>query len=548
MQYTRKKIMHSRFPFTVIFVFLVVSSILFRFANLNWDHGNRIHPDEALIINGAMNVRFFSNLDTGFHDYNGLSVYALRAASQTISALTHNQSYVQTAEKMTVVGRYVSASISTISVILVYILALQFFSVPTALIAATLIAFSPLSIQLAHFYTTDSLLVALFVSLLLSITMYVRNHTMWNALWMAIPIGAACATKNTAYFFIPLPIFAILSAHQSLPKKISHTTSFVCLSAIVFFILSPHTFVDFSGYIQRSRYLQQVVSGNLLFDWTMQFQHTGPWYWFIQTVWAFGPLAVVGPIGLFLLLWFWTKHRLHQTFPLTLLSVWTIAFGIFLSLTYLKFIRYNAPLLLGYSIGFAYLYDKVRSKPRLRLLLQGVLGIQILYGVMFSSIYYSPHASLHAYAWITQNISPPSTILVEEWNSIIRFNKNSNRTIRSFNFYDPDTSLKNTKLTEALSQSDYIILESPKVKNTVTRLKNIYPDTAMFYSHLENGNLGFTEIATFSSYPHIGPLKLNDENAEETFTIFDHPTVRIYKKQRQLTQKELYLMLTSNIR
>ena len=43
----------------------------------------------------------------------------------------------------------------------------------------------------------------------------------------------------------------------------------------------------------------------------------------------------------------------------------------------------------------------------------------------------------------------------------------------------------------------------------------------------------------FSSYPGLtlGPFNLvfPDEDAEETFTVFDHPVIRIYKKIRPLS-------------
>ncbi len=46
---------------------------------------------------------------------------------------------------------------------------------------------------------------------------------------------------------------------------------------------------------------------------------------------------------------------------------------------------------------------------------------------------------------------------------------------------------------------------------------------------LQDGTLGFKQVATFTSYPQLGPITLNDERTEETFTVFDHPTIRIYK-------------------
>ena len=44
-----------------------------------------------------------------------------------------------------------------------------------------------------------------------------------------------------------------------------------------------------------------------------------------------------------------------------------------------------------------------------------------------------------------------------------------------------------------------------------------------YYEKLFSGELGFSKVAEFSSGQ-------NDEAAEETFTVFDHPVIRIFKK------------------
>lgn len=551
MEYTAKA-MHKHVSFSALFMSLVVIAAMLRFTNLNWDLGNRIHPDEALIVNSAMNVRLFSDLDTGFHDYNGLSVYALRAVAQGVSALTHNQSSLHTPEGMTIVGRYISALVSTLTVVFIYILTLQFFPPVIALSSTMIVAFSPLGIQLAHFYTTDSILVALLVSLLLAITSYIRKNNTRTLLFIALTLGAAIATKNTGYFFAPLPILAIFLTQQSWQKKILHALLLLGITSIAFFILSPYSFVDFSGYMERSNYLQRLITGKLLYDWTMQFQQTTPIYWFIQTIWAFGPLAVFGPIGMLFLIHDWMKTGTKKELPVFLLSLWTIGFGVFLSFTYIKFIRYNAPLIIGYIVGFSYLFDRYRHVSRIQILLQCTIAIEIIYGIMFSTIYLSPHTTLTAAAWITKNIPNNAAVLREDWNNIIRYEKEplvrKNLRIDSINLYTLTDSNKVNMMAKKLQANDYLILDSPKVRNTTRRLPDKYPYTSTFYSLMENGALGFVNVAEFTAYPHIGAIVLNDENAEETFTVFDHPVVRIYAKQRELTEREIYRMVTSGIR
>ena len=56
-------------------------------------------------------------------------------------------------------------------------------------------------------------------------------------------------------------------------------------------------------------------------------------------------------------------------------------------------------------------------------------------------------------------------------------------------------------------------------------LKQKYPILNKYYDDLFSGKLGFTKVAEFSA-------GLNDEQAEETWTVFDHPVIRIYKKTK----------------
>jgi hypothetical protein len=58
------------------------------------------------------------------------------------------------------------------------------------------------------------------------------------------------------------------------------------------------------------------------------------------------------------------------------------------------------------------------------------------------------------------------------------------------------------------------------------------------------GELGYTEVATFASPPRLGPLVWNDDGAEETFQVFDHPTVRVFRNEGRLSEGELRRLLS----
>ena len=132
----------------------------------------------------------------------------------------------------------------------------------------------------------------------------------------------------------------------------------------------------------------------------------------------------------------------------------------------------------------------------------------------------------------------------------------SNVNITNFDFYSLDENpALLAELKEHLAKADYIFVPSRRIfanqtcTNPVTgllrrstprndercsRLKQQYPLLNEYYEKLFSGQLGYHQVAEFSSYPalHVASYTLHfpDETAEETWTVFDHPVVRIYKR------------------
>jgi len=60
-----------------------------------------------------------------------------------------------------------------------------------------------------------------------------------------------------------------------------------------------------------------------------------------------------------------------------------------------------------------------------------------------------------------------------------------------------------------------------------------YQRTAIYYQELFSGKLGFKKVAEFTQYPTIPFLniEIDDQKADESFTVYDHPKVMIFKKE-----------------
>ena len=210
--------------------------------------------------------------------------------------------------------------------------------------------------------------------------------------------------------------------------------------------------------------------------------------------------------------------------------------------------------------------------------LYALIFAMIIPGVAYLSVYQNPDARFQASNWIYKNIPNNSYILSETANvvDIPIINQRSkikdlpagrqgqkefkkNYKVISFNFYDLDENPElQSELKKHLEKADYIFVPSRRIftnhyceendksqmtnnnsiiNNKCQMLKQKYPLLNNYYYKLFSGKLGFTKVAEFESYPKIclfnaRCLTFKDEQAEETWSVFDHPVIRIYKRVR----------------
>ena len=99
------------------------------------------------------------------------------------------------------------------------------------------------------------------------------------------------------------------------------------------------------------------------------------------------------------------------------------------------------------------------------------------------------------------------------------------------------------QIYQTIHKADYIIVASNRLYAPLQRIsKNcqewkVPPERCShnanrYYEKLFNGELGYKKIAEFENLPTI-PLvniPINDQNADESFTVYDHPKVMIFEK------------------
>jgi YYY domain-containing protein len=120
----------------------------------------------------------------------------------------------------------------------------------------------------------------------------------------------------------------------------------------------------------------------------------------------------------------------------------------------------------------------------------------------------------------------------------------------NFQMYWDDNPDKLTRFLNIMNQADYIVMSSNRQWGSISRVPERYPLSTQYYRDLLGcpadksvvwcysvaqpgmfqGKLGFQLDQVFESDPSVGPIHINDQFAEEAFTVYDHPKVLIFKK------------------
>jgi YYY domain-containing protein len=120
----------------------------------------------------------------------------------------------------------------------------------------------------------------------------------------------------------------------------------------------------------------------------------------------------------------------------------------------------------------------------------------------------------------------------------------------NFNMYTDDNQAKLDHFVNVMDQTEYILISSNRQWGSLPRLPERFPMSTIYYGSLLGcpaqdeigwcysvakpgmfeGGLGFQLVAVFQSDPTLGPFTINDQFAEEAFTVYDHPKVLIFKK------------------
>ncbi len=562
-----------------MFLILLLGAFL-RFSGLNWGLPYPFHPDER---NMAVAITSFSsqNLDPRFYAYGQFPLYLAYFSARLLSFwFPAKFGEILKLDQAILFLRFWSAFFSTATICLAYLISQKIFAskklltLNFSLLTATAVAFTPGLIQAAHFGTTESILAFCFLAIIYFSLKILEKPSLKNYLSAGFFLGIALGTKITAVvFFIPL-FLAALWQLKNTRAKIKVKSIFVfkialslAFALILTLLVSPYLLLAYKETKGTLLYEISVAQGKSPVFYTRQFIKTVPVLFQLEKIFPYAlgwPIFIFGTLGFILLAVSLIKSAIKRKFNLAEYSFFLFLFSFLVyflpnAFLFAKWTRFMAPIFPFFSLFASYFLIRFTAKISSLFLKGGKLKLfkfliavfrfsflvfSLLPGLFFSQIYFKPDIRFTASEWIYQNIPSGSQVLFDTANvvdiPILPSNHQPPTTnyflkMISFNFYDLDQSPElYENLSNYLETSDFIIVPSRRVFMNHLRFPEKYPLVTKYYQLLFSGKLGYKEIKTFFPFSQLlatnFQLQISDEQAEETFSVFDHPVIRIYKK------------------
>jgi 4-amino-4-deoxy-L-arabinose transferase-like glycosyltransferase len=566
---------------TVILLLLIAAAGLgVRFYGLGWGLPYHFHSDEFLLAANAEKLRTAPSVAGLIRSESKFLLYPpvlmfLNIGLVSASTLFHPFSHSDPAslKLFYLLARGIAAAFGLATVLMLYLLGARLYSRAVGLMAAFFLTFTVLHVRDSHFFTTDVPMTFFLVLILYLCVGIVKKKGEMNYLLTGIATGVAVATKQTALLMIPV----ILAAHLislwpsrggsgperwlSLISRASLKKLAVVFSvtAVVFLIANPFVVMDPGNFVDMSRRTLEFVKGVNQPQWTFQFTGATIGYWFTNLLYyGMGPaLEILCLLGVLWALW---KRKWTDGLVLLFLAVYfaSIGFG------YMKFIRYAIPLLpflclLGARLA-ADLLASARARSLRRLLALGTIivgSMSVFTTLAYLNIYRQDDVRIQASRWIHENIPRGSTVAYnisyatpllgsmffqpQFFDSYTPgfghdyYVKDDFFKLKALNFFTYASASLNPPdkfrryIRERLSDADYIIMSDEQSEQFAFRPRE-YPGVVQFFHRLYAERSGFRLLKTFAVQPALLGRAISDDHAELTFRLFDHPKVRIFKR------------------
>lgn len=630
---------------------LALLGFALRLYGLNWDAGNSFHPDERQILFRVEDLawpqslaQFFdpmhSPLNPHFFAYGSFPLYLLALVGHT---LAHIFPTLDTFSNFALIGRVISALFDTGTVLLTGWLALLLVDDTSperrhawnvALLAAALVAFTPFQLQLAHFYTVDTILLFfVMLTVVASVKLVDTDAPIRWSLVVGLAYGLALATKISAF---PLGIAVCVALlmrwrRRNLFSSVLSLAVSAATTCWTLLIAMPYALLDWQEFIDQVKQQGSLAQGTFDLPYVRQFAGTTPYIYEIQNMLLWGLGLMLGLAACAGLLWLLWRVWKRTAGPWMIVLSWVFVYAAITGSFYVKFMRYMLPiyplltlmaaaLLMAFvryaSLGKAISSDAVRGRDKsgpyeqvalvkvegsadltsgrdesgpyrykiqhwayaiqnwmytkrvLRALSYAtivlVLGGTIFQGLALLNVYSQPNTRVQASRWIYSHLKPGSVLTFEQWDDPLPVAINGNdpsiyqqasyldangQAQQGLDLYSEDTIAKAQQLANLLPTLNAITMPTDRLDKSIPRLPFRYPLTIHYYQLLFSEQLGFHLAAQFENHPSLFGITLDDSGADESYSVFDHPTARIFMRDNpyHYTSNQLFQKLLQGV-
>lgn len=481
---------------------IVAVAAALRFYGLGAGIPYALGVDEPQIMSRVVGMMRSGDFNPHFFDYPGLYLYVQLAVAcarfmtgamagewTTLTAVTAADFYLW--------GRAVTATLGTLTVLLVHQIGLRWGTRP-ALLASGLMAVMPMHVRESHYVLTD--VPATFI-VALTFLLALRAHEQPRAAafaWSGAAAGLAAATKYPAGLALLLPLLAASLSRSARPSRARCAAAAVAAAAGAFLIAAPYTVLDLPGFLNGYARLASHYNGPAATEpgWIIYLKHLRnslQWPAFLLVLGGTALAAVRAFRGPGQLRW-----TLAVAFPvayLWLISRQDLIFGRYL-LPLVPFVCVLAATAVVSGVSFLRRFSIPRA---LRTALIVALTVATLLPAAVASIRFDRALTKRgtaamAYEWLAQHVPRNSHIVVEAGGPMLGETAFRSRTVRQLRQQGYEQyGAAGVQYLVASSQSYGPYLESPD------RFPLEYGEYTRLFARSE-------ELARFSpSADHPGP-------------------------------------------
>ena len=516
-----------------------------RLFGVNWDHGAGFHPDERRIAEAISGMSFQPlQLNPHFFAYGSFPLYVTRTVCSVAALADPWWGGYHGAIRM---GRMLAAVWGTLGVVVLFLLGRRLFGSATGLLAAALLAMCVLPDQNAHFATNDIPLSTLVLLVLYLAKRAVDSGRLGYAIAAGAVAGLALATKvSAAPLLLPVGLVAVLwwAPRRGWRQLLGWGAATGAAVLGGFCLGQPYALLDPHSFLHDVLEQSEMVRNAGLFPYTNQYVGVPKVAYDLRelVVWGMGPpLGLAALVGLGLALVRSVRERWSSEL---LLLAWVVPFAAITMSFDVKFPRYLLPVYPLLILWGAAALQRWGIVSRLgRWVRAGVVAVTATYLLAFMSIYVHPHTVRTASEWYYAHVPAGSRVLSQDWDEGYPQHlpgcSPEATTVITFPFYEPDGPAKTARLAREVAAADFIALQTKRLYGATTQASARFPLTSNFFYLLFAGDLGYEILVDFTSRPTLLGVELPSELADESFSVYDHPKVLIFRNQGRLPAEEI---------